>query len=338
MSGFPILDLVVGVTFIFFLLSIISSSAVELILTGLNARSKILGEWLVKIFDKEITQSNGTKVSLGQSIMDHCATTVLTKPGVAPSYIDAKNFTSALIEKLTYDPENPKSVAKNVTEIITSIEKSSILSTELQRAILSYAYEARDTYDKFSSTTISEVEYFRSKVENWYDTSMSRLTGSFKKRFARPFTLLVAAITAITLNADSIAIAKYLYSNPEARAKLAAQADQVIKDSTYIKALNQMRAANVDIATVNQLETNLATGVQNIKAANAGLSDAMPLGWKSRTNVPITFVVVLSKITGLLATILAIFMGAPFWFDILNKIANMRGTGSKPASSAGDGK
>jgi hypothetical protein len=27
-------------------------------------------------------------------------------------------------------------------------------------------------------------------------------------------------------------------------------------------------------------------------------------------------------------------MGAPFWFDILNKIANLRGTGRKPASSA----
>ncbi|HVF82048.1 MAG TPA: hypothetical protein VM884_08950 [Flavisolibacter sp.] len=338
MSGFPILDLVVGIIFIFFLLSIISSSAVELILTGLNARSKILGQWLVKIFDKEITQSNGTKISLGQSIMDHCATTVLTKPGTAPSYIDAKNFTSALIEKLTYDPENPKNIAKNVTDIIRSVEKSSALSTELQRAILSYAYEAKDTYDKLSEKTISEVEYFRAKVENWYDTSMNRLTGSFKKKYARPVTLFVATVTAITLNADSIAFAKYLYSNPEARAKLVAQAEETIKDSTYIKALNQMRAANVDIATINQLETNLSTGVQNIKTSNASLADAIPFGWKSKTNVPLTFASVLSKITGLLATILAIFMGAPFWFDILNKIANMRGTGRKPASSADEGK
>ena len=34
-----------------------------------------------------------------------------------------------------------------------------------------------------------------------------------------------------------------------------------------------------------------------------------------------------SKITGLLVTILAIMMGAPFWFDLLNKISNLRGTG-----------
>ncbi len=34
-------------------------------------------------------------------------------------------------------------------------------------------------------------------------------------------------------------------------------------------------------------------------------------------------------------SILAVFMGAPFWFDILNKIANLRGTGPKPPSPTG---
>ena len=42
MSSFPILDLVIGIIFVYFLLSIISSAAIELILTGLKARSKLL--------------------------------------------------------------------------------------------------------------------------------------------------------------------------------------------------------------------------------------------------------------------------------------------------------
>jgi len=29
-------------------------------------------------------------------------------------------------------------------------------------------------------------------------------------------------------------------------------------------------------------------------------------------------------------------MGAPFWFDLLNKISNLRGTGTKPQSSSDD--
>jgi hypothetical protein len=63
------------------------------------------------------------------------------------------------------------------------------------------------------------------------------------------------------------------------------------------------------------------------------LANDIPIGWKSSVNTKISPVGVLTKITGLLATILAIFMGAPFWFDLLNKIANLRGTGAKPASS-----
>ena len=44
---------------------------------------------------------------------------------------------------------------------------------------------------------------------------------------------------------------------------------------------------------------------------------------------------VIQKIIGLLASILAIMMGAPFWFDLLNKISNLRGAGKKPAESNG---
>lgn len=338
MSGFPILDLVVGIIFIYFLLSIISSSAVELILTGLNARSKVLGEWLNMIFDKKITKPDGTQVTLGQSIMDHCATTVLSKTGKAPSYIDAKNFTSALLERITYDPQNPKSIAKNINEVIKAIDETPLLSTELRRAVLSFATEAKDSYAVLTTKTISEMEFLRARMEKWYDTSMDRLTGTYKKRYVRKFTLLVAFITAIFLNADSIAIAKYLYSNPEVRAKLAAQADNAIKDSTYITVLNQVHASNQDSLTLDQFKNNLTQSVQNIKAANAGLNDAIPLGWKNKTSVPLSFAAVITKITGLLATILAIFMGAPFWFDILNKVANLRSTGPRPVSSVDEEK
>jgi hypothetical protein len=335
MSGFPILDLVIGMIFIYFLLSVISSSAVEMIITAAKARSKILAEWLNRIFDTVIKE-DGKEKTLGQVIMDHCAVVALSEPGRAPSYIDAKNFTSALIEKITYDPQNPKSIAANINDIITALKNTTLLSTEMQRALLGYAYEARDTYAALSVKTISEIEYFRSKVENWFDTSMDRLTGTFKKRYSRPFTLLIAIITAVALNADSIAIAKYLYSNPDARAKIVAQAYQTANDNTYIKRLNELHASPQDSATLQQIKNDINKSLQNINEANAALTSDIPLGWKNITTTKVTPGVVITKITGLLATILAIFMGAPFWFDLLNKISNLRSSGAKPPSSTSD--
>src|SRR5438132_4826425 len=140
--------------FIYFLLSIISSSAVEMILTGMSIRAAILAKWLTTIFDKTITQPDGTKLTLGQAIMDHCSVTALSKTGKAPSYIDAKNFTSALLEKITYDPQNPTSIAKDIDQFIAAIAQTSILSTEHQRVLLTYAYEAKDTYKALSEKTV----------------------------------------------------------------------------------------------------------------------------------------------------------------------------------------
>jgi len=74
-----------------------------------------------------------------------------------------------------------------------------------------------------------------------------------------------------------------------------------------------------------------------LKTARQSLEGAIPLGWNGSvfTNSQGKFSswILLSKIVGWLATILAIMMGAPFWFDILNKISNLRSTGKKPDES-----
>lgn len=337
MSGFPIIDLVVGMIFIFFLLSIMSSSVVEIIQTISKARAKVLEAWLLKIFDKNVSlPNNGGTVRLGQAIMDHCAAIALSEKGKVPSsYIDAKNFSTALLEKITYDPARPDSIAKNIQDVINALGTTSILPEEIKRALLGYAYEARDTYRHLNDKTISEVAYFRSKVENWYDSSMDRLTGSLKRQYTQPITFLVAVIITCLLNADSIAIAKYLYSNPEARAKAVQAADNLVNDKNEIARYKSgvPLQDTARIRDLQQLEKLIDTSVQHLQQARATLSGLIPLGWRNVAEAPSpTFPDVLSKIMGLLATVFAIFMGAPFWFDVLNKVANLRGTGPKPSS------
>ena len=344
MSGFAILDLVIGMIFIFFLLSIICSSVVEICLTFVKARATLLEEWLRGIFSEK-TQVGSQIKTVGESIMDHCAVTGLSGNSKSPAYIDAKNFTSALLEKITFDPNDPNSVATNLDTYIHKIEQTPFLSLELKRVFLNYAYEARDKYQTMVAKTASDLEIFRSKIENWYDTSMDRLTGTLKTRYSRPFTMIVAIVTAVLLNADSINIAKYLYSDPDLRAKVAEQAYGVV-DSTAQKfnvRLDSMRSANP--ATVQELQASLQKGIANINDAKAMLQLNLPFGWNTayfKTLFPPGdfgegLLSILAKITGLAATVFAMMMGAPFWFDLLNKVSNLRGTGNKPATSSGTG-
>jgi len=355
MSGFPILDLVVGMIFIYFLLSIICSSAVEIVLSTRQLRAKTLERWLNRIFDKPIT-INGQSVTLGQAIMDHCSVTALSGSKKAPAYIDAKNFAAALIEKLTYDPNNPTSIATDMASITKAIEQSPILSTELKRVFLQYASDATSTYQALTVKVKTELDHFRTSVEHWFDTSMDRVGGNFKRKYLRFWTFVIAALVSILLNADSISLAKYLYRNPEQAAKLATDALNTTRDSLQHKldVIEASRKYNENIdstksdsAQAEDLKQNLLSLAANIKATKAALEAEIPLGWQSNpfkynpdgdnplfnADKHFSWVKLLVKLVGLFVTVLAIMMGAPFWFDVLNKISNLRSAGKKPEST-----
>lgn len=340
MSGFPILDLVLGIIFIYFLLSIISSSVVEIVMTVKRTRARVLSEWLLRIFDTQITTAKGELSRLGQEIMDHCALTALSKTGKSPSYIDAKNFTTALLDKVIHH-----SSAQNPTDmqgIIRALESTTALSTELRKTFLLFAHEAQDSFHAVSVRTIGAMETFRGKIENWYDTNMDRISGTMKLNHTRWYTTITAIAITLILNADTISFAKYLYGNEEARAAIAARAYETGTDKKIKAEMDSLRqVAGTDTAAIRslrELEAAVNAKLQTINTAKAALDVSIPVGWRGTEfngnrewwEWPLF---ILLKIAGLALTALAILMGAPFWFDVLNKISNVRGTGPKPASS-----
>jgi hypothetical protein len=334
MSSFPILDLVVGVIFIFFLLSIICSSIVEMILTVRRVRAQVLGKWLLSIFDTKITTGQNQQVPLGQAIMDHCALTALSPKGAAPSYIDAKNFVSALLDKITEFSQivNPTSI----DDFIKSLNSTTAISDELRRSFLIYANEAKDTFDALTVKTTGAIEMFRHKMENWYNSNMERLTGTLKSSYTRRFTFISAVVVCLLINADTIEISKYLYSNPEARAALAEQAYKTGTDDSIKQDMQQLKqhvdSINNDTAklTFNQLDSSINSKVVTINKARAELEGSIPLGWNKAGFTGLQDWGWVAKLIGIAITVIAIMMGAPFWFDVLNKISNLRGTGSRP--------
>jgi hypothetical protein len=334
MTGLPILDLVIGMIFIYFLLSIISSSAVEMVMSGLKIRSQILGEWLLTIFNKEVTQPGGEKVPLGQAIMDHCGITALTKAGKAPSYIGAKTFAHALLEKVTY-AANPDHVATNIDEMVASIQQSDALPTDLQRLLLTYAHEAKQTYASLTTKTASEIDIFKNRIEHWYDTNMDRISGNLKLRYARPFTLIVAVVTTLLLNADSVAIAKFLYGNPQVSEALANQAAITATDTNMKKQVAAIGMVDTMTKTQQQYIADIEERMGEIESAQALLTGSIPMGWTKADFTGRWFLRLLGHIPGWAMTVLAIMLGAPFWFDLLNKISNLRGAGNKPTPTTG---
>ena len=70
-------------------------------------------------------------------------------------------------------------------------------------------------------------------------------------------------------------------------------------------------------------------------------SRPFPVGWATPStgkyeevrSLPYTMAGWLHKIMGLLLTTVLVSLGAPFWFDMLSKLVNLRNTGIKPKTA-----
>src|SRR5215471_5131565 len=171
------------------------------------------------------------------------------------------------------------------------------------------ADELRRALQALAGTAGTNLDVLRGKVEGWFDDVMDRASGWYKRK-AQWMLLVIAVVVTVIANADAISLATSLWQSPSLRASVVEAA------STY---------ANDEDETLDQLRQHLD------ELANRGL----PLGWGGDK--------VLSsreagawatKLAGLLLTALAASLGAPFWFDLVNKLINVRSTGNVPPRSS----
>jgi hypothetical protein len=211
----------------------------------------------------------------------------------------------------------------------------------------------------------SQFETARKDVENWYNNSMDRVAGSYKRR-AQIITFLLGLIVAVYINVDTVTIVKRL-SHDKATRDLVVSASQ-----EYAKAAaEKLKASPSPDASPAPSPDSVSNFNSCTKDANSPeckfetykgeiASLGLPVGWKKAekgkefmylnqltSKLPlIGFTFELSpyfdedypnnnnrnepfwllKLLGWLITGAAVSLGAPFWFDVLNKFMVVRST------------
>jgi hypothetical protein len=236
-----------------------------------------------------------------------------------PSYIPAKNFASALTNIVLTNSNAPDSSIASMKQAIHSMPDS-----KLKGALGALVDEAGESMDKA-----------RKNIENWYDSGMDRVSGWYKRHVQR-ITLTVACLAAIALNVDSINIATRLSYDATMRQSLVAAATEYAKAGSAGQSASMQTLALTPEACKN-IDTPECRVTRNLdQIQQLGL----PLGWQReafpRPSFSLEFLLFgLSKIMGLAITVFAISLGAPFWFDMLNKIMVIRST-VKPKEKSPD--
>ncbi|MBO3697681.1 hypothetical protein [Roseivirga sp. E12] len=344
MTGLGFLDLVIGIIFIYFLLSIVVSILLEIRSKSLSLRANNLEAWLKDTFAKE---------GLSEKLLEHDLIKTLVKKGRKPAYIPDQNFVDALFDIVNQEEGNK--LTYTVDEIKGAFEKSQLLPNDLKRNILQQISEAETKAQSFikakKDEVIDELLEVKKGVGDWFDNCMIRVGGTYRN-MQQKWLLLFSFTVVLLFNADTITLSKYLYNNKDVRDALVEQASRSTQDSLTVAFYQQIMesstaAQNTDSVVIGQdgmvLINEIKGSVSNLKQVNAELEAlSLPLGWESFVlsfndmkkeggfwNFVLLF---LMKIVGLTITGFAVSMGSPFWFDILNKLVNLKGTGGKPAA------
>lgn len=294
-----ILTVVLGVIFVLLMFSLLATSIMELLAAALRLRGRNLRMTLKNLLVDEKKGSSG--------IYEAFITNPLYKQlsfkygkGVSnpPSYIDNDSFRTILFDIILGEDGLE-------SELKTKIDK---LENEEMRRILKQLIRDAD----------GKIDIFKERVGEWYDSIMDRASGYYKRR-TQKILLLVGLGMALVFNADTLALYQSLESNPETLDKLVAAAEVVAQkesvddlvqtDLEYEAALEQFREMK---GQVDEIRSPLGIGWQNIDSAAMSWYDwvVKALGW--------------------MITAIAVSLGAPFWFDLLRKIVNLRGSGNKP--------
>lgn len=272
MLNSTVLEVAIGMTFCFAAISLITSSLKEALSSMLSWRSKTLLNGVKNLLnDKSFT-------GLALDIYNHALVNPLSNGAATdhktldsmPSYIEPDQFAHALLDSV-------QSTRGDFVQLKADIEQ---LPDPQIKDMLLNLYAKSD----------NKLENFHKQIADWFDASMERVTGAYKRK-TQWVCFAIAFSIAVAFNIDGLNLFKALWLHPDLVSQLNLEGH----------------------TTSEQVLTELKK---------------LPIGWNS-------WEFNLTMLAGWLITASSSLFGAPFWFDTLQKLTNLRGAGAKPQS---DGK
>lgn len=302
MFGSTFLDVAIGITFIYLFLSLIGTAITEAIASFMNMRAKNLEEGIRGLL------SDPDGGGLTKKFYDHPLIKALTKGMRKPSYIPGGTFARALLDTLVPASNGAKPVA--FSAIQAGIDK--LPDNEFKQTLLLHI-----------GSTGKNLDAARENIEKWFDEGMDRIGGWYKRK-SQLIVYVFAGLITLALNVDTIHVTAALYRDAGMRAGVVAAAEAAARQGK-----DDPEAFQTIQAGIEPLKLPMGWSVFS-KTEDVGLWDAAKSVWNE---LPRTALQWLVKLCGWLITLLAISLGAPFWFDTLSKFVNVRSTGQKPKTS-----
>ena len=318
-----VLDVAIGLVFVYLLLSIICTAANEWLAAITKARAKFLEKGLKELLNNQRLVEGGDPDEFINKFYKHPLITGMMRDGRHPAYLSARTFAAVVADLLT-NTSSANVVASPPNLDALEAGLSAIPPGDVQKALLALAKVSR-----------GEANSIEKSLEGWFNDAMDRVTGWYKRR-TQTWTLVVAIVITIIANASTIGIARKLWKDPVLRTAVVEEAK--VRAQKPPPPAVTIEYPDPDDPAAPQVTTNEEGKVLSEKEQELL---GQVLGWQDHETLTtdkegkaLTTRGWLERLIGWLLTVLALSLGAPFWFDMLNKFINIRSAGKSPDEKA----
>ena len=318
------LDVAIGVAFVYLLVSLLCSAIVEAAEAILKRRARDLERGIGELLRDP---------KLVESVYSHPLIDGLFKgqytPGMRnlPSYIPSRSFALAIMDLLiSPDATNHAGVSgATAGGAKTSVSTAALVEKMSGDAALD---QARHAVLTLVNAAAGDAQKARENIEFWFDMAMDRVSGGYKRRAQRAL-FVIGLIVAIGLNIDTVRILRDLMTNKAKREAVVAIATNYAKQTPPASDVTeQFTTASKELGMLG-----LPLGWPSCRKCDQRQLKIVDPCWQQCWVRNISSAGGLT-IFGWLLTAFAVCLGAPFWFDVLNKFIVVRST-VKPKEKSG---
>lgn len=353
------LDFLIALVYTIAIGSVCLSWTYELLVYYFKYRAKYLKQLIDDVLDDRKLNLNFSELFYAHPQID------LTKRTYRhlPAYISSKNFSETLIAIIvrTYESMDEKFIPDGKGGLILrKPQVATDIAGRFKDAVAKMNYsDLQILLTNFIDSADGDKDKLILHISNWFDEYMNRSSGWYKvKTQKRMFWL--ALVLCIGMNVDFFKISGVLFHDKELSKSIADYAATHYEQQrdSFIKTIHTITPT---CDTVNNADTvksipptdnlqeqyhkdSITAALQydllknNMKLIDSLYKGNAPIGWaadgvyklKDLSSDKIDW---FWKIVGWLISAAVLAIGAPFWFDLLSKLVNLRKTGIKPAES-----
>lgn len=322
MFSFDTIDVAIGLALLFLMMSLLCTSLREAVEGVMKTRASDLERGVRQIFQEDgVLTERFYQHPLVYSLFagDYQrpnSKALIARGGKLPSYIPANQFARALMDMVhqgsaAYSPYG--GVTPPLTMVSLREAAAQFPNPQVRRAVLFAIDQAR-----------GDLDAARRNLESWFDGTMDRVSGWYKRR-TQLILFLIGLTLAVVLNVDAVTIAQRLQSNKVLRDALVEKAQVTIRSSGPSGAIGARPEELAALIESYGLPIGWRKGRPAAQMEARACSAPTPGCVGGRVEV-LTPGAVIQMLIGWLITAAAMMLGAPFWFDTLNRLMVIRST------------